>query len=160
RDLTALGREIEVVADRREARFASWYELFPRSQGRALGRHGTFDDVIERLPDIRRMGFDVVYLPPIHPIGRTARKGPDNARTAGPGDPGRPWAIGGPEGGHPAIHPELGTLEDFRRLVKSARGLGLEIALDLAIQCSPDHPWVREHPEWFYRRPDGSIKYA
>jgi starch synthase (maltosyl-transferring) len=106
------------------------------------------------------MGFDVVYLPPIHPIGRTARKGPDNALHAGPGDPGSPWAIGAPEGGHTAVHPELGTLEDFRRLVKAAQGLGLEIALDFAIQCSPDHPWVREHPEWFYPRPDGTIKYA
>jgi starch synthase (maltosyl-transferring) len=107
-----------------------------------------------------RDGFDVVYLPPIHPIGRTARKGPDNALVAGPGDPGSPWAIGGPEGGHTAVHPELGTLDDFRRLVKTTQSLGMEIALDLAIQCSPDHPWVREHPEWFYPRPDGTIKYA
>ena len=159
-DLTRHDRELEVVVDRPEAAFAAWYELFPRSQGRAPGRHGTFDDCIERLPDIRRMGFDVVYLPPIHPIGRTARKGPDNALVAGPRDPGSPWAIGGPEGGHTAVHPELGTLEDFRRLVKAAQGLDLEIALDFAIQCSPDHPWVGEHPEWFYRRPDGSIKYA
>jgi starch synthase (maltosyl-transferring) len=134
--------------------------MFPRSQGRIPGRHGAFDDCIDRLPAIRRMGFDVVYLPPIHPIGRTARKGPDNALAAGPGDPGSPWAIGGPEGGHTAVHPELGTLEDFRRLVKTAQGLGMEIALDFAIQCSPDHPWVREHPEWFYQRPDGTIKYA
>ena len=106
------------------------------------------------------MGFDVVYLPPIHPIGRTARKGPDNALTAGPGDPGSPWAIGGLDGGHTAIHAELGTLDDFRALLAAAKSLGLEVALDLAIQCSPDHPWVREHPEWFYRRPDGTIKYA
>ena len=159
-DLTRYDRELEVVVDRPEAGFAAWYEMFPRSQGRLPGRHGTFDDCIERLPDIRRMGFDVVYLPPIHPIGRTARKGPDNALDAGPSDPGSPWAIGGPEGGHTAVHPELGDLETFRRLVKSARGLGLEIALDFAIQCSPDHPWVREHPEWFHRRPDGTIKYA
>jgi starch synthase (maltosyl-transferring) len=159
-DLTRYDREFEVVADRPEAAFAAWYELFPRSQGRGPGRHGTLDDCIERLPDIRRMGFDVVYLPPIHPIGRTARKGPDNALVAGPGDPGSPWAIGGPEGGHTAVHPELGTLDDFRRLVKAAQGLGLEIALDFAVQCSPDHPWVREHPEWFHRRPDGTIKYA
>ncbi|MGH7350125.1 MAG: alpha-amylase family glycosyl hydrolase, partial [Candidatus Rokuibacteriota bacterium] len=149
-----------VVVDRPEAAFAAWYELFPRSQARGSGRHGTFDDCIDRLPEIRRMGFDVVYLPPIHPIGRTARKGPDNTRVAGPGDPGSPWAIGGPEGGHTAVHPDLGTLDDFRRLVKAAQGAGLEIALDFAIQCSPDHPWVREHPEWFYRRPDGTIKYA
>jgi starch synthase (maltosyl-transferring) len=159
-DLTRHDRELEVVVDRPEAAFAAWYELFPRSQGRVAGRHGTFDDCVDRLPEIRRMGFDVVYLPPIHPIGRTARKGPDNALSAGPGDPGSPWAIGGPEGGHTAVHPELGTLEDFRRLVKAAQGLGMEIALDFAIQCSPDHPWVREHPEWFYQRPDGSIKYA
>ncbi len=159
-DLTRHDRELEVVVDRPEAAFAAWYELFPRSQGRGPGRHGTFDDVIDRLPAIRRMGFDVLYLPPIHPIGRTARKGPDNALVAGPGDPGSPWAIGGPEGGHTAVHPELGTLEDFRRLVKAAQGAGLEIALDFAIQCSPDHPWVREHPEWFHHRPDGSIKYA
>jgi starch synthase (maltosyl-transferring) len=159
-DLTGYDRELEVVVDRPAAAFAAWYEMFPRSQGRVPGSHGTFADCIERLPDIRRMGFDVVYLPPIHPIGRTARKGRDNALTAGPSDPGSPWAIGGPEGGHTAVHPELGTLEDFRRLVSAARDQGLEIALDLAIQCSPDHPWVREHPEWFYQRPDGSIKYA
>ena len=159
-DLTRHDRELEVVVDRAEAAFAAWYEMFPRSQGRRPGRHGTFDDAIDRLSAIRRMGFDVVYLPPIHPIGRTARKGRDNALVAGPGDPGSPWAIGGPEGGHTAVHPDLGTLEDFRRLVKAARDSGLEIALDLAIQCSPDHPWVREHPEWFHRRPDGSIKYA
>jgi len=160
RDLTRLDRELEVVVDRRQARFASWYELFPRSQSRVPGRHGTFDDVIARLPDIERMGFDVVYLPPIHPIGRAARKGRDNAVVAGPGEPGSPWAIGGPEGGHTAIHPDLGTIDDFRRLVKAAADRGLEIALDLAIQCSPDHPWVREHPEWFHHRPDGTIKYA
>ena len=159
-DLTRHDRELEVVVDRPPAAFAAWYEMFPRSQGRIPGRHGAFDDCIDRLPAIRRMGFDVVYLPPIHPIGRTARKGPDNALAAGPGDPGSPWAIGGPEGGHTAVHPELGTLEDFRRLVKTAQGIGMEIALDFAIQCSPDHPWVREHPEWFYQRPDGTIKYA
>jgi starch synthase (maltosyl-transferring) len=159
-DLTRYDRELEVVVDRPAAAFAAWYELFPRSQAGVPGRHGTFADCIERLPDVRRMGFDVLYLPPIHPIGRTARKGPDNAPVARPGDPGSPWAIGGPEGGHTAVHPELGTLDDFRRLVKAARDQGLELALDLAIQCSPDHPWVREHPEWFHRRPDGTIKYA
>ncbi len=159
-DLTRFDRDLHVIVDCAEARFASWYELFPRSQSRVPGRHGTFDDCIERLAEIRGMGFDVVYLPPIHPIGRTARKGPDNALCAGPADPGSPWAIGGPDGGHTAVHPELGTLEDFRRFVKAARGLGIEVALDLAIQCSPDHPWVREHPEWFYQRPDGTIKYA
>ena len=123
-DLTRHDRELEVVVDRPAAAFAAWYELFPRSQGRVPGRHGTFDDCVDRLPEIRRMGFDVVYLPPIHPIGRTARKGPDNALVAGPGDPGSPWAIGGPEGGHTAVHPELGTLEDFRRLVKATAGPG------------------------------------
>jgi starch synthase (maltosyl-transferring) len=160
RDRTRLDRELTVVVDRLQARFASWYELFPRSQGRTPGRHGTFRDVALRLPDIARMGFDVLYLPPIHPIGRTARKGPDNTLTARPGDPGSPWAIGGLDGGHTSIHPELGTIEEFRELVAAAAGHGIEIALDLAIQCSPDHPWVREHPEWFYKRPDGTIKYA
>jgi starch synthase (maltosyl-transferring) len=160
RDATRFDRELEVVVDRPRARFASWYELFPRSQARVPGRHGTFADCIERLADVRRMGFDVVYLPPIHPIGLTGRKGRDNAIAAAPSDPGSPWAIGGPEGGHTAVHPALGTLEDFRRLVTAAERLGMEIALDLAFQCSPDHPWVREHPEWFYRRPDGSIRYA
>jgi len=160
RDLTRFDRELEVIVDRPEAGYASWYELFPRSQGRIAGRHGTFDACIERLPDIQRMGFDVVYLPPIHPIGRAHRKGPNNAIEAGPTDPGSPWAIGGPEGGHTALHPELGTFEDFGRFVKAAQGLGMEVALDFAIQCSPDHPWVREHPEWFYQRPDGTIKYA
>jgi starch synthase (maltosyl-transferring) len=159
-DATRYNRELEVVVDRLRARFASWYELFPRSQSKVPDRHGTFDDCIERLPDVHRMGFDVVYLPPIHPIGQTGRKGRDNALTAAPGDPGSPWAIGGPEGGHTAVHPDLGKLEDFRRLVTAAERLGMEVALDLAYQCSPDHPWVREHPEWFYRRPDGSIRYA
>jgi starch synthase (maltosyl-transferring) len=160
RDLTRLDQELTVVADRVRARFASWYELFPRSQGQTAGRHGTFKDVIERLPEIARMGFDVVYLPPIHPIGRTARKGRDNALSAGPGDPGSPWAIGGLDGGHTAVHLDLGAADDFRKLIAAAEDQGMEIALDLAIQCSPDHPWVREHPEWFYRRPDGTIKYA
>jgi starch synthase (maltosyl-transferring) len=159
-DLTRYDRELEVVADRPEAGFAAWYELFPRSQGRIAGRHGTFEDCIERLPDVRRMGFDVVYLPPIHPIGRSARKGPDNALVAGPGDPGSPWAIGSADGGYTAVHPDLGTVEDFDRFVEAAHRLGLEVALDFAIQCSPDHPWVREHPEWFFHRPDGTIKYA
>jgi starch synthase (maltosyl-transferring) len=160
KDLTRYDRELEVVVDRPRARWASWYELFPRSQGRESGRHGTFDDCIARLPDIQRMGFDVLYLPPIHPIGRAHRKGRNNSLVAGPSDPGSPWAIGGPEGGHTDIHPELGKLEDFHRLVKAAEEHGIEVALDFAIQCSPDHPWVREHPEWFYQRPDGTIKYA
>ncbi len=138
--------------------FANWYELFPRSQ-RQEG-HGTFDDVIQRLPDISRMGFDVLYFSPIHPIGLTHRKGPNNRLQAGPDDPGSPYAIGSEDGGHDAVHPLLGDLDDFRRLVEQARVHHLEIALDFAIQCSPDHPWLREHPGWFNWRPDGSIRYA
>jgi len=145
-------------AERLAARYSSWYELFPRSQ--ALGRHGTFADVIERLPAIRDMGFDTLYFPPIHPIGTTNRKGPNNTLTPEPGDPGSPYAIGAPEGGHEAIHPELGSLEDFLALVGAAHEHGLEIALDFAIQCSPDHPWLKQHPGWFAWRPDGSMKYA
>ncbi|MGH9165770.1 MAG: alpha-1,4-glucan--maltose-1-phosphate maltosyltransferase [Acidimicrobiales bacterium] len=139
--------------DRERALVGAWYELFPRS-------HGGFAGTAERLPAVAAMGFDVVYLPPVHPIGRSHRKGPDNTTTASPGDPGSPWAIGGPEGGHTEIHPELGTLDDFAALVQRAGELGLEIALDFALQCSPDHPWVSEHPEWFHHRPDGSIAYA
>jgi starch synthase (maltosyl-transferring) len=151
---------IALEVERPQAVFASWYELFPRSQSGDPQRHGTFDDVIARLPDIRRMGFDVLYFPPIHPIGRKNRKGRNNTLTPGPDDVGSPYAIGAAEGGHDAIHPQLGTLEDFRRLVRAAREHGLEIALDFAIQCSPDHPWLRDHPAWFNWRPDGSIKYA
>jgi starch synthase (maltosyl-transferring) len=157
-DATGAEREYEVVADRERARFASWYEFFPRSG--VAGRHGTFRDAERQLERAAAMGFDVVYLPPIHPIGRTHRKGRNNTLTAGPGDHGSPWAIGASEGGHDAVHPDLGTLADFDRFVARARALGLEVALDFAIQCSPDHPWVREHPEWFFHRPDGSIKYA
>ena len=160
RDLTRLPRENEIVVDRSAAGFAAWYEMFPRSQGREPGRSADFDDCIARLPEIAGMGFDVVYLVPIHPIGRTNRKGPDNALVAGPDDPGSPYAIGGDEGGHTEIHPDLGTLEDFRRFVAAARGHGLEVALDFAIQASPDHPWIRDHPEWFLWRADGSIRYA
>jgi starch synthase (maltosyl-transferring) len=148
------------VVDRPKALFSAWYEMFPRSQASEPGRHGTFADATLRLPDIRDLGFDVVYLPPIHPVGTTFRKGRNNALQAGPDDPGSPWAIGGAAGGHDAIEPALGTLEDFDRFVTAAGNLGLEIALDFAIQASPDHPWVREHPEWFYHRPDGTIKYA
>jgi starch synthase (maltosyl-transferring) len=151
---------IPVDAEREVAEFASWYELFPRSQSGDQSRHGTFDDVISRLPAIRDMGFDVVYFPPIHPIGRANRKGRNNALTAAEGDPGSPYAIGGIEGGHDAIHPELGTLDDFRHLVAEAKAHGMEVALDFAIQCSPDHPWLRDHHDWFAWRPDGSIKYA
>jgi len=149
-----------VDADRAAAAFAGWYELFPRSQTSDLRRHGTLKDVIARLPQIRAMGFDVLYLPPIHPIGTTNRKGRNNALTAEPGDPGSVYAIGSDRGGHDAVHPELGTLEDFRALAGAARDHGLEIALDFAVQCSPDHPWLRQHPGWFDWRRDGSIKYA
>src|SRR5690606_15444014 len=146
--------------DRERARFSTWYELFPRSTAKEPGQHGTFKTVAEQLPRLARMGFDVLYFPPIHPIGVTNRKGRNNSPRAEEGDPGSPWAIGSAEGGHDAIHPQLGTLEDFRALVAAAREHGLEIALDLALQCSPDHPWVQEHPQWFRRRPDGSIRYA
>lgn len=149
-----------VDAERKSAAFASWYQIFPRSQSGDPNRHGTFDDVIPRLPDIRGMGFDVLYFPPIHPIGTTNRKGRNNSLKAAPGDPGSPYAIGSKEGGHDAIHPELGDFEDFGRLVEEAGRHGLEIALDLAIQASPDHPWLTEHPGWFDWRPDGTIKYA
>jgi starch synthase (maltosyl-transferring) len=151
-------REYEIVADRARARFAAWYEFFPRSG--VPGRHGTFDDAQAMLERAAGLGFDVVYLPPIHPVGRTHRKGRNNSLVAQPGDPGSVWAIGGPEGGHDAVNPELGTLADFDRFVARARALDLDVALDFAIQCSPDHPYVREHPEWFFHRPDGTIKYA
>ena len=157
---TLYPRELEVVADRPAARFAAWYEMFPRSQGAAPGVHGTFADAAKQLPRIRAMGFDVVYLPPIHPIGRAFRKGKNNSLDPGPDDPGSPWAIGGPEGGHTAVHPQLGTPADFDAFVDAARANGLEVALDYALQTSPDHPYVREHPEWFVFRPDGTIKYA
>jgi starch synthase (maltosyl-transferring) len=157
---TRYDRELEVVADRPLARFAAWYELFPRSQGKVPGRHGTFKDCIDRLPDIAAMGFDVIYLPPIHPVGRSFRKGRNNSLTAGPDDPGSPWAIGNEQGGHKAVEPALGTLDDFRAFVRAARQAGMEVALDYALQCSPDHPYAREHPEWFHARPDGTIKYA
>lgn len=152
-------RVLEVIVDVPRARFSAWYELFPRSWG-PPGRHGTFRDVAERLPYVARMGFDVLYLPPIHPIGRSHRKGPNNTLQAGPDDPGSPWAIGAEEGGHKAVHPALGTLEDFRHLVERARTLGVEVALDIAFQASPDHPYVKEHPEWFVHRADGTIQYA
>jgi starch synthase (maltosyl-transferring) len=152
--------EFPLDVDRPAAQFASWYELFPRSITDDPERHGTFNDVHQRLPMIRDMGFDVLYFPPIHPIGKKHRKGRNNALQAEPSDPGSPYAIGSPEGGHDAIHPELGTREDFRRLVAAAAEHGLEIALDFAIQCSQDHPWLIEHPGWFSWRPDGSIRYA
>ena len=158
-DLTCSSR-FPLLAERPIARASAWYEMVPRSQGKVPGRHATFDDCIARLPEVAARGFDVVYLTPIHPIGRTNRKGRNNSLTAGPDDPGSPYAIGAAEGGHDAVHPELGTLEDFRRFVAACREHAMEVALDFAIQCSPDHPWLREHPEWFRRRPDGSIRYA
>jgi len=150
---------LRVDVDRERARFSSWYEFFPRSCG-PKGRHGSFRDAEARLAYAAEMGFDVVYLPPIHPIGRSHRKGRNNKPKAAPGDWGSPWAIGAREGGHDAIHPELGTPADFRRFVKKAEALGLEVALDLAFQCAPDHPWVKQHPQWFRQRPDGSVQYA
>ncbi len=152
--------ELEAVVDRPRARFAAWYEMFPRSQGTDPTRSATFADCIARLDDIREMGFDVVYLVPIHPIGRTHRKGPNNTLVAGEHDPGSPYAIGAAEGGHDVIHPELGTVADFRRFVDAATTRGMEVAMDLAVQCSPDHPWLKAHPEWFQYRPNGSIKHA
>ncbi len=151
---------VPVWADPPRARFSAWYEMFPRSTATDRLRHGTFHDTIELLPYVRRIGFDVLYLPPIHPIGRTKRKGRNNALIPAPDDPGSPWAIGSDEGGHTSVHPELGTIEDFDALVAAAREEGLEIALDIAFQCSPDHPWVKEHPEWFRARPDGTIQFA
>jgi starch synthase (maltosyl-transferring) len=148
------------VADRPRARAGAWYEMVPRSQGTTPGQHGTFKDCIARLPDVAAMGFDVVYLTPIHPIGHTNRKGRNNAVTAVEGDPGSPYAIGSEEGGHDAVHPQLGTLEDFREFVAACKLLDMEIALDFAVQCSPDHPWLKQHPQWFKRRPDGSMRYA
>ena len=159
-NLSRYPRVLEVVADRLAARFSAWYEIFPRSQSGDPNRHGTFDDVIARLPAIHRLGFDVLYFPPIHPIGRTNRKGKNNTLNAGPGDVGSVYAIGAAEGGHEAVHPELGTLDDFRRLVAASHAYGMEIALDFAINCSPDHPWIKAHPEWFEWRPDGTIRYA
>ena len=149
----SLGSPLEVDVERERARFGSWYELFPRSWG-------GFRGVAAVLPALAELGFDVVYLPPVHPIGTTNRKGRNNTLVAEEGDPGSPWAIGGPEGGHEAIHPELGTWKDFDAMIAAGRKAGVEIALDLAIQCSPDHPWLVEHPEWFNRRPDGTLKYA
>ena len=151
---------LELSVDRRAAIFSAWYEMFPRSASGDAQRHGTFEDVIARLPYIRDLGFDVLYFPPIHPIGRTHRKGRNNALQAAVDDPGSVYAIGSAEGGHTAIHPQLGTLSDFRRLIGAARAQQIEIALDFAVQCSPDHPWVREHPDWFDWRPDGTLKYA
>ena len=152
--------DVPVWVDRTAAAFSAWYEIFPRSQSGDPERHGTFDDVIDRLPDIQEMGFDVLYFPPIHPIGRTNRKGKNNTLTPSKTDPGSPYAIGAKDGGHDALHSELGSFEDFARLIDRAKDHGLEIAIDFAIQCSPDHPWIKQHPEWFDWRPDGTIKFA
>lgn len=157
---TRYGKDLGVVVDREKARFSSWYEMFPRSCAGQHGKHGTFKDCERLLPYVAAMGFDTLYFPPIHPIGRAHRKGKNNSVSCGPEDPGSPWAIGAREGGHKSIHPELGTLEDFKSLVKKAGTLKLEIALDLAYQCSPDHPYVKEHPGWFRWRPDGTVQYA
>jgi starch synthase (maltosyl-transferring) len=159
-DPTRYPHELEVVADRKAAQFSAWYEMFARSQGRTPGKSASFDDCIARLPEIADLGFNVVYLPPIHPIGRVNRKGKNNDPRALPGDPGSPYAIGSEEGGHCAVEPGLGTLADFRRFVAAAARLGMEVALDFAVQCAPDHPWLREHSQWFRFRPDGSLKYA
>ena len=156
----AASATLELIADRKRAQFSSWYELFPRSAADEPGRHGTFRDVQAHLPYVARMGFDVLYLPPIHPVGRINRKGANNALNAGDGDVGSPWAIGSAEGGHKDILPQLGTLDDFKNLVRQAREFDIEIALDIAFQCAPDHPYVRAHPEWFKHRPDGSVQYA
>ena len=165
-DLTRYRRELSITVDRERARFASWYEMFPRSQvavgpeSSAQTRHGTFADAADALSRVADLGFDVVYLPPIHPIGHTYRKGKNNSLTPEADDVGSPWAIGNETGGHMAIEPALGTIDDFDRFVERANALGMEVALDYALQCSPDHPWVKEHPDWFFIRPDGTIKYA
>jgi starch synthase (maltosyl-transferring) len=153
-------KELPVVVDRKKALFSSWYEIFPRSCSSQPGRHGKFKDCEMLLSDIQKMGFDVLYFPPIHPIGRTNRKGKNNSLQVDPNDVGSPWAIGSEEGGHKAVHPELGTVEDFTELIDKAKEHGMEIAMDLAFQCSPDHPYIKEHPEWFRWRPDGSVQYA
>lgn len=158
--VTRYEREYEIFVERERALFSSWYERFPRSTAGVPGKHGTFEDCIKLLPEIARMGFNVWYLPPIHPIGETNRKGKNNSPEAASDDVGSPWAIGSAKGGHKSVHPELGTIADFEALVKEAGKKGIEIALDLALQCAPDHPYVKEHPEWFKWRADGSIQYA
>lgn len=160
RDRVISPYELNVWVERPKARFSTWYEFFVRSQTDDPERSGTFRDAKRRLPYLRDLGFDVIYLAPIHPIGKTARKGRNNSVMATKNDPGSPWAIGSESGGHTSIEPSLGTVEDFKDFVKAANEYGIEIAMDFAIQCSPDHPWVKEHPEWFYHRPDGTIKYA
>ncbi|WP_061451394.1 alpha-1,4-glucan--maltose-1-phosphate maltosyltransferase, partial [Streptomyces scabiei] len=160
RELVTSSEPLPLLVERERALFGSWYEFFPRSEGTPAQPHGTFRTAARRLPAIAAMGFDVVYLPPIHPIGTTFRKGRNNTLSPTPDDVGVPWAIGSPEGGHDSIHPDLGTLDDFDHFITRARSLGMEIALDFALQCSPDHPWVSKHPEWFHHRPDGTIAHA
>ncbi len=160
RQATAYEKELTVWVERKKALFSSWYECFPRSCAAEPGKHGTLADCRRLLPELARMGFDVFYLPPIHPIGKTNRKGKNNQTITEPGDVGCPWAIGGAEGGHKSIHPDLGTMQDFSELVSAAEKHGIEIALDLALQCAPDHPYVKEHPEWFKWLPDGTVQYA
>ncbi|MGI5451840.1 alpha-1,4-glucan--maltose-1-phosphate maltosyltransferase [Streptomyces sp. CA-249302] len=160
REFVTASDTLPLLVERERALYGAWYEFFPRSEGTPEQPHGTFRTAARRLPAIAAMGFDVVYLPPIHPIGTTYRKGPNNTLSAGPDDVGVPWAIGSPEGGHDSVHPQLGTIEDFAWFVQQARAHGLEIALDFALQCSPDHPWVQKHPDWFHHRPDGTIAYA
>ncbi|MET7618534.1 alpha-1,4-glucan--maltose-1-phosphate maltosyltransferase [Streptomyces sp. NPDC005408] len=165
RELVTASRPLTLIVERQRALFGSWYELFPRSEGAVVEEgappaSGTFRTAAERLPAVAAMGFDVVYLPPVHPIGTTYRKGPNNSLSPGAHDVGVPWAIGSPDGGHDALHPDLGTFEDFDHFVETARALRMEVALDFALQCSPDHPWVDKHPEWFHHRADGTIAYA
>jgi len=157
---TVYDRELKVVVDRVRARYGAWYEIFPRSQGTIPGKGSTFQECEQRLPAIKAMGFDVLYLTPVHPIGRTNRKGKNNSLIPIPTDPGSPYAIGNEQGGHDAVEPSLGTIADFDRFEKAVRAQGMELAMDFAINCSPDHPYVKEHPEWFAHRPDGTIKYA
>lgn len=157
---TSTEKEYAVKVEYQKVLFSTWYELFPRSASQTRGRHGTFRDCVKLLPRVAAMGFDVLYLPPIHPIGKLNRKGKNNNVRANPGEPGSPWAIGSDEGGHKSIHPELGTLEDYKDLIRQAKKMGIDIAMDIAFQCAPDHPYVKEHPGWFRQRPDGTIQYA
>ncbi|NMM48168.1 alpha-1,4-glucan--maltose-1-phosphate maltosyltransferase [Marinigracilibium pacificum] len=157
---TTYDNDLTVYVDRKKALFSSWYEFFPRSAGNESGKHGTFKDCIERLPYVAELGFDVLYFPPVHPIGMPHRKGKNNTVVAKPDDVGSPWAIGGENGGHKVIHPDLGTFEDFKSLINHAKELGIEVAMDYALQCAPDHPYVKEHPDWFKWRADGTVQYA
>lgn len=158
--ITSSGAEFEVRVEHKKALYSTWYELFPRSSSLQSGRHGTFFDTIKLLPRVAAMNFDVLYLPPIHPIGKINRKGKNNTVKALPGEPGSPWAIGSDEGGHKSVHPELGTMDDYKKLIREAKKFDIDIAMDLAFQCAPDHPYVKQHPTWFKQRPDGSIQYA